>query len=65
MAYRRKNPHDRRIEHLYGLHCSGVEIDIMDIGKVFKVANEAIDQGATDEELAEVIVAFVETIRKN
>lgn len=56
---------DRRIDEAYRRGCSGVQIDIMDIGKVFKAGYAAIDTGADDSELEKAIVAFVETIRKN
>lgn len=56
---------DRRIELAYRRWCSGVQIDVMDIGKVFAVGHKAIAEGADNDELARAIVAFVETIRKN
>ena len=56
---------DRRIELVYRRWCSGVQIDIMDIGKVFAVGHKAIAEGADDAALERAIVAFVETIRRN
>jgi hypothetical protein len=56
---------DQRIETIYGRACSGVQIDILDIGKVFAAGYKAIDAGADDAELEKAIVAFVDTIRKN
>jgi hypothetical protein len=58
---------DKRIERAYGAKCSGVQIDIMDIGKVFKVGQGFLANypDATDQQLADRIAAFVETIRKN
>jgi len=56
---------DKLVERLYGESCSGVQINIMDISKVFSVGRSAIAQGKTEEETKTAIVAFVETIRCN
>ena len=56
---------DARVERLYGASCSGVQIPMMSIGKVFQVGRTAIAQGGTDEAVTAAIVAFVETIRCN
>jgi hypothetical protein len=58
---------DRWIERLYYQHCSGVQINVLDISKVFRVGTAAIaaNPQITDEQLAKVIVDFVNTIRKN
>jgi hypothetical protein len=58
---------DARISRLYTQHCSGVQIDVMDIGKVFEEGQRwlAGNPGITDDALAAAIVAFVDTIRKN
>jgi hypothetical protein len=65
MTKRQQNAADKRINALYCKLCSGVQIDIMDIGKVFKAGYAAIANGADDAELGAAIVAFVQTIRKN
>jgi hypothetical protein len=57
---------DARIHRIYIKNCSGVQIDIMDIARVFRVGRDFIAlHNPTDEQLAERIVAFVQTVRKN
>jgi len=58
---------DERINRLCGQRCSGVQISIMDIPKVFKVANQAIVENAeiSDQALGDKIAEYVNTIRKN
>jgi hypothetical protein len=53
---------ERRIETLYYQTCSVVQIDTMDISKVFRVGHNAIalNRDITDAELAKVIVDFVQ-----
>lgn len=64
-AYQKKI--DKRIERLYYARCSGIQIGIMDIGKVFKAGYDAIaaNENITDVALGDTIAAYVETIRHN
>lgn len=55
---------DQRIERAYGASCSGVTIDIMDIGKVFEYGRIKIAQGEDDAALAASIRAYVNTLAK-
>ena len=56
---------DNRINKAYTSRCSGIQIDIMDITKVFQKGQIAIDNGADDATLAQVIFDYVQAIRKN
>jgi hypothetical protein len=56
---------DARITKAYNAGCSGIEISIMDMGKISAVGRTAIAEGADDAGLQAKIRAFVETIRKN
>jgi hypothetical protein len=56
---------DARVDRVYRENCSGVQVNIMDIPKIFRVGHAAIAEGADDTVLKEKIVAYVETIRKN
>jgi hypothetical protein len=60
-----KNAARKRVEEAYYRSCSGVQIDIMDISKVFAVGEKAVAEGADDTALEAAIVDFVQTIRKN
>lgn len=53
---------DAEISRVYAQNCSGIQIDIFDIGKVFAVAKKAHSEG---RDMRAAIVNFVETIRKN
>lgn len=56
---------DQKIESIYRKRCSGIQINIMDIGKVFKVGKAAALAGMSDEQIENEIFAFVQKIRKN
>ena len=48
-------------------NCSGIEIGITDIPKVFKAGRDAFfaNSAITDTALTGIILAFINTIRKN
>jgi len=56
---------DQRVERAYYRTCSGVQIDIMDIGKVFDFGRLKVAAGEDDNALGASIRAYVDTIRKN
>ena len=58
---------DERINRIYTRNCSGIQIDIMDISKVFKAGRDAVSKHPemSDNQLTAIILDFVNTIRKN
>lgn len=56
---------DQRIERAYGRTCSGVQVSVLDIGKVFVAGRAALASGADEAALEAAIVAVVATIRLN
>ena len=54
------NKAEKLIEKTYVENCSNISINIMDIGKIFKVGHAALAEG---KDLKTAIVEFVETIR--
>jgi hypothetical protein len=65
LTKRQQKALDKRVEAAYYATCSGIQIDIMDISKVFKAGREALDGGADEDGLKKAVRDFVETIRKN
>lgn len=53
----------RRVEAAYYRTCGGVQINIMNIPKVFAAGEAAMAEGVDDEELGRRIRAFVDGIR--
>lgn len=56
---------DKRIEAAYYAVANGIQIDIMDIPKVFAVGRAFVADGVDDDTLKTMIAAYVDTIRKN
>lgn len=65
MTKKEKRQRADRIDKIYRSRCSGIQVGIMDIGKIFSKANEAIDEGVDDVVLGDRIFEFVQTIKKN
>ncbi len=62
MASKADKALDREIDKLYRENCANIQINIMDIPRIFQVAKEARAQG---KDMKEAIVTFVNSIRKN
>ncbi len=53
---------DKRIESVFRENCSNIQINIMDMTKIFEEGRRAIKES---RDLKQSIIDFVETIRKN
>lgn len=56
---------DRRINAAYTATCSGIQVNIMDLQKIFDVGKASILNGDNDDQLCIKIRALVERIRFN
>lgn len=71
---------DTLVDRIYNAHCKNIQIDIMDIGKIFRVGRDAylanareqsvlrqvpIDQTELEAAVKTAVVNFVQSIRKN
>lgn len=65
MTKKQKKANDKRVEQAYYATCSGIQISVLDIPRVFKAGHNAIKDGVDDATLREVIRKFVDSIRKN
>jgi hypothetical protein len=64
-AKRKREAEDKLVEQAYYATCSGIQIDIMDIGKVYAFGRLKLEAGEDFEALKASVRAYVETIRKN
>lgn len=53
---------DKQIEQVYYRKCSGIQINIMDITKVFKEGRRLIAESKSGEELDAAILSYVQSI---
>lgn len=60
-----KKAKEARVSRAYARGCEGVQVSIMDLGKIFALGMSTIEEGVDDAELEKRIAAYVETIRKN
>lgn len=56
---------DTLIDTIFTVQCNGIQINIMDITKVFKVGHAAWAVAGNPTDVDKAIVDFVQTIRKN
>ena len=56
---------DRRISAACARAANGIQINIMDVSRVYAVAESAVKSGADDAGLEKAIADFVQTIRQN
>jgi hypothetical protein len=58
---------EKRVERLYYKSCSGVQVNVLDIGSIFDTGFAAVinQPEISDADLTKVIVDFVEKIRRN
>jgi hypothetical protein len=54
-----KKAQDRLIENIYREHCSGMQIDVMRIGKLFAMARAMLNEGADHATVGKAMVVFV------
>jgi hypothetical protein len=55
---------DKLIESIYRQHCSGMQISILRIPELFRMARKMLDAGATDQEVGRAMVDFVNADEK-
>jgi hypothetical protein len=56
---------EARVDRAYRATCCGIQVNIMDIPKIFAFGRIKVDAGEDDAQLAASVRAYVETIRQN
>jgi hypothetical protein len=56
---------DRLIERIYYANCNGVQLNILDIPKVFRAGEQAYAAGADENGIKDAILAKVAEVRVN
>ena len=62
MTKRQTKALDKQIERIFYANCTGIQIDIMDIGKIFAAGRAA---AAANGDIQAAVLASVATLRKN
>lgn len=62
MTKRQANKLDKQIEQIFYAHCSGIQINVLDIGKVFAAGRAA---AAAGESIEAAVIARVAQLRVN
>ena len=55
---------DAAIQSIYGKYCSGMQISVLKIGGLFKMAGPMITAGKSEAEVGAAMVAYVEAAAK-
>ena len=63
MTKKQKQLDEARIDRIFGLRCSGVQIPVMELGKIFRVGQAGIALGMNDDALGDAIAAAADAVR--
>lgn len=56
---------EKTIERIYYKRCSGLQVNVMDLGKIFEEGHRLIAAGVNTTQLEDGIYNFTKTIAKN
>jgi hypothetical protein len=62
-ASRRRETVDQLIDRIYRRRCSGIAINVLDIGKVYAAGHSAFYAGGTVTEIEAAVVAKLEELK--